>query len=359
MITRNILRLSIRNWNCARPVTSFLSCRRFLNTTLPRQLRGRSTINQLIQSNTQSTMFPIQRNNRLPLRTIVILIAASSSLTMLLFVAVQYKKFQDELLPDGKSRKRSIFLPLWFNGNLLYQTTYGFPHGLKYFDPEFYEYIMTEVQQSNKDGEMQGHHDNSVKHFCHALREKNIKYAVLEGLSANREIRQIFGLPLTVDTHPNSDGELKIWVESKYPSVSGLQIDITKTVDTNGSNNSKFDFHWIVKPINAVSVINSAMTSTGLGLDRLESSEANIKTHEQGSGKVHEVKMDKEKVNLNKQRDYAIQFHGKFMVSDKSMVRVGVVEYCGTIDFDHLMINRGVKITDMDMKHDGVLYKVM
>lgn len=144
---------------------------------------------------------------------------------------------------------------------------------------------MTEVQQSNKDGEMQGHHDNSVKHFCHALQEKNIKYAVLEGLSANREIRQIFGLPLTVDTHPNSDGELKIWVESKYPSVSGLQIDITKTVDTNGSNNSKFDFHWIVKPINAVSVINSAMTLTGLGLDRLESSEANIKTHEQGVGK--------------------------------------------------------------------------
>lgn len=137
MITRNILRLSIRNWNCARPVTSFLPCRRFLNTTLPRQLRGRSTINQLIQSNTQLTMFPIQRNNRLPLRTIVILIVASSSLTMLLFVAVQYKKFQDELLPDGKSRKRSIFLPLWFNGNLLYQTTYGFPHGLKYFDPEF------------------------------------------------------------------------------------------------------------------------------------------------------------------------------------------------------------------------------
>ena len=58
-------------------------------------------------------MFPIQRNNRLPLRTIVILIAASSSLTMLLFVAVQYKKFQDELLPDGNQ------------GNDRYSSHYG------------------------------------------------------------------------------------------------------------------------------------------------------------------------------------------------------------------------------------------
>ncbi|CAX40160.1 conserved hypothetical protein [Candida dubliniensis CD36] len=357
MITRNILRLSARNWSCARPITTFIPYRRYFCTSQPQLLRGRNTIHQL---NTQSAMFPIQRNNRLPLRTIVILIAASSSLTMLLFVAVQYKRFQDEILPDGKSRKRAIFLPLWFNGNILYQTAYSFPHGLKYFDPEFYEYIMTEINQSTTDGGTHNHRDtNDVEQFCRVLQEKNIKYAVLEGLSANREIRQIFGLPLTVDSHPNSDGEFEIWVESQYPSVSGLQIDITKTVDSSHTHSSKVDFRWVVKPINAVSVINNAMTSTGLGLDRLESTEANIKTHEQGSGKVHEVKMDKEKVNLNKQRDYTIQFRGKFMVSDKSMVRVGVVEYYGTIDFDHLLINRGVKITDMDMKHDGVLYKVM
>ncbi|KAK6877690.1 hypothetical protein K6H10_003750 [Candida tropicalis] len=348
MLTRNLTRIS-----CRRIYRSgyIIPTRNYYND---RQQKINQVIKSALSNSTRSSNFqtiPIMNRNRLPIRTIIILIAASSSFTMMFYVMVQYKKFQDEVVEnDGKLRKRSIFLPLWANMNLFYQKTYKYPIGLKYFDTDYYEYLITEMGQSNKTGKR----ENSVENYRKLLQDENIKYSVLESLSANAKIRQLFGLPLNMEL--NSD-DFKIWVESKYPSVSGLQIDIVER-STKSGKSTEFDTNWIVKPINATSIVNDTLVALGLKLDRLERSDASIKTHEKASGKIHEVNVN-EKVKLNSNRDYSVRFQGKFVVSDKSFVNLGVINYSGTLDFDHLMINRGIKVTGLDLDYDGVLYKIL
>ncbi|KAK6868736.1 hypothetical protein K6H11_004089 [Candida tropicalis] len=297
MLTRNLTRIS-----CRRIYRSgyIIPTRNYYND---RQQKINQVIKSALSNSTRSSNFqtiPIMNRNRLPIRTIIILIAASSSFTMMFYVMVQYKKFQDEVVENDGKR------------------------------------------------------ENSVENYRKLLQDENIKYSVLESLSANAKIRQLFGLPLNMEL--NSD-DFKIWVESKYPSVSGLQIDIVER-STKSGKSTEFDTNWIVKPINATSIVNDTLVALGLKLDRLERSDASIKTHEKASGKIHEVNVN-EKVKLNSNRDYSVRFQGKFVVSDKSFVNLGVINYSGTLDFDHLMINRGIKVTGLDLDYDGVLYKIL
>ncbi|RCK58952.1 hypothetical protein Cantr_07603 [Candida viswanathii] len=358
MLTRTLSRPTPTIRSLWRPQRSIIPTRHYYND---RQQK----INQAIKSALLNTTrpgtnyqgIPLRNPDRLPVRTIIFLIAASSSLTMMFYVMVQYKKFQDEVVEnDGKLRKRLVFLPLWVNANFFYQKTYKYPIGLKYFDYDYYEYLMTEMNQSNMPGNGNGKKkkESDAENYSKLLQDENIKYSVLELLSANSKIRQLFGLPLNMELSPD---DFKIWVESKYPSVSGLQIDILERSTKDGKS-TEFNTNWIVKPINAASIVNDTLISLGLKLDRLERSDASIKTHEKASGKIHEVKLN-DKVNLNSNRDYFIRFAGKFVVSDKSFVNLGVVNYTGTIDFDHLMINRGIKVIGLDLSYDGVLYKIL
>ena len=348
MLTRNLTRTAYRG--LFRP-KKIIPIRNYYND---RQQKINQVIKSALLNSNRSSNFqtiPIRNSNRLPIRTIIILMAASSSLTMMFYVMVQYKKFQDEVVEnDGKLRKRLIFLPLWVNMNLFYQKTYNYPIGLKYFDSDYYEYLITEMSQSNKSGKK----DIDVDNYRKLLQDENIKYSVLELLSANSKIRQLFGLPLNMELNPD---DFKIWVESKYPSVSGLQIDILEK-STKAGKSTEFDTNWIVKPINATAIVNDTLVALGLKLDRLERSDASIKTHEKGSGKIHEVNVN-EKLKLNSNRDYFVRFQGKFIVSDKAFVNLGVVRYSGTLDFDHLMINRGMKITGLELDYNGVLYKIL
>ncbi|ABN67541.2 predicted protein [Scheffersomyces stipitis CBS 6054] len=303
----------------------------------------------------------IKDNRRLSLKTIFLLIATSSSLSMVIYVAIQLLKFQDEDANQPVSRKR-IFLPFWVNSNLLYQKTFSFPAGLSYLDKEYKAYLETEMAQLNK-FKTKSDYDNYIEIF----ENDNIRFKVLEQVSSNLKVKQVFGLPLVVEKP--ADSKLQIWLETKYPSVSGLEITIEKTKATEQSKKStSISASWTVKSINIVSIINGALVSMGLKLDRLDNSEAQLKTSERGSGKIHEVPVVDRKDNsiVNKNRDYNVIFSGELIIKDKNQFESGVLKYEGLFDFDHLMINRGVKIHKMElyMRHKSnpnelVKYKIM
>ncbi|KAI5958912.1 hypothetical protein KGF57_002346 [Candida theae] len=288
---------------------------------------------------------------RLPFRTIVILVATSSSLSMLLYATIQYWRIKEELNQSKESNiQRSIFLPLWLNSSILWKKTLNYPKGLRYVDMAYYNYITTEMMQSNTnagDGKK-----SDIDHYCHELQEHNINYAVLEKLSSNNEVRAIYGLPLSL--HANSNCKFNIWVELVHPSVSGMQIDI---VQENKSHH-QVNFQWAIKSINWNSIKDDTLSPIGLGMARIGSN-AETKIHEKSSGKVHEAHQSKEKIVLNPNRDYAIRFQGEFAISDKSAEKQGKIKYIGAIDFDHLLINRGVIITDIELVHNGTSYKIV
>lgn len=313
-------------------------------------------------------------SKRLPLRTILFLIAVSSTLSMLLYSVVQYIKFEsDTMETNGKLRLQSIFfLPLWFNTNILSKKTYKYPYGIRYLDPEYYEYLVTEIAQFNQQGSGHLTTSHEVENFVKSLELNNVYYGVLEKISANKKIRELFGLPLVLEsrnkkdqknlTNPINfkDNDFKIWVEVKHPSVSGLQIELAKFKDQSSQIVKKnITFNWTVKPINWRAITDNVLTSLGIGLNKLETSNANIKIHEDSSGRIHEVQQEKDKHQvIQKNRDYEINFKNEINVMNKSGTKTGVVRYQGHIDFDHLLINKGVKITRIDLVFEDTVYRI-
>lgn len=287
---------------------------------------------------------------RLPLRTILILIATSSSLSMLLYATIQYFRIRDELSQSKESNvQKSIFLPLWLNSNILQRKTLNYPEGLRYVDMGYYNYLTAEMMQNNSNGSK-----SDVEEYCDELQQHHIKYAVLEKLSSNNKIRAMFGLPLNLN--PNNS-KFNIWVELVHPSVSGIQMSIIQKTDSHEKSND-VSFKWAIKPINWNSIKDDTLSPIGLGMAKIGSN-AETKIHEKSSGKVHEVHQGKDKVPLNPNRDYAIRFQSEYFITDKSANKQGRIKYIGTIDFDHLLINRGVIITDIELIYDDTLYKII
>ncbi|KAK6456424.1 uncharacterized protein RJT20DRAFT_135179 [Scheffersomyces xylosifermentans] len=298
----------------------------------------------------------IKDNRRLSLRTIFILIATSSTLSMALYVVIQLVKFNEEDSNESISRKH-IFLPLWLNSNLLYQKTFSFPGGLNYLDRDYAAYLQTEMAQLNKSSK------SDLNNYLEILEKDNIKFTILEQVSSNIRVKKIFGLPLTVNCL--EDSKFQIWLETKYPSISGIEIDIEKSKVED--KRTSYNAFWTVKSINISSIINGILIQVGLKLDHLDT-EAQMKSRDRSRGSIHEVPIVDMKDNsiVNKNRDYNVVFTGEFVIKDKNQFEEGILRYKGTFDFDHLMINRGVKIQSMDliMRHKSkpsevVKYKLM
>lgn len=340
------------------PITTLLISRSFCcQTRIRKDYQNQNQYDQLLrQQIIKSTMNnpsflaqgaqSFQDNRKLSFKTIILLIIASSSLTMLGYVIAQAVKISKSDESDLEEVPRSIFLPLWVNFNWWYQSTYSFPSGLQYFDPDFYKYMEIEMEQLSK--------TEPEKTYILLLQSENIKYKILEELSMHSTVRQLFGLPLNVSLSPDSD--FNMWIESKYVSVSGLKFDFDKESGLElGSVMSNCSVNWSIKPINFISNINSALVQAGLKLDRLASSNANAKTHEKGSGRVHEVpvtdhtKRKLSQLAMSGNKDYIVAFSGSFQVKDKNNSNEGTVTYKGVLDFDHLMINRGVKLVEMNL----------
>ncbi|KAG5420434.1 hypothetical protein I9W82_002315 [Candida metapsilosis] len=285
---------------------------------------------------------------KLPIKTILILIATASSSSMLLYATIQYFRIKDELDQSKETHvSKSIFLPLWFNSNILWKKSLNYPEGLRYVDMGYYHYLTTEMMQNNTNGSK-----SDVDNYCDELQQHNIKYAVLEKLSSNNQIRAIFGLPLTLNTKANS--KFNIWVELLYPSVSGMQMNISQS----SPKSHDVSFNWAIKSINWNSIKDDTLSPIGLGMARIGSN-AETKIHEKSSGKIHEIHQSKDKVTLNPNRDYAIRFQSEFSISDKVADKHGKIKYIGTIDFDHLLINRGVIITDIELIYNNTSYKII
>lgn len=293
----------------------------------------------------------IEDKRGLSAKTVLLLVAASSTVTMGLYLAVQLVQHHNEAEgPDTKT----IFLPLWLDFNWLYRSTYSYPGGIRYFDREYYSYLSTEIAQAT------GSHNDEPSEkdtaaFLALLQKDNIKYKVLEELSLNAQVRRKFGLPLAVESTEAT--EFSICVKTKHPTVSGIQVDLNR-----GKEGTSTAWLWTIKLICFVSIINDALVLLGLKLDSLDSSNAHKKTHERGSGRVHEVPItDKKKpaLVLNRDKDYDVVFEGKFLVKDMADKTIGVLTYLGMVDFDHLMINRGVKVVSMSVCASDATYKVL
>lgn len=285
------------------------------------------------------------KNGRLSFKTILILIAASSTMSMAVYTISEMTKFYK----DESKDRGTIFLPLWINFNMLFQSTYPFPKGLRYFDEEYAVYMEEEMRQLNTSKEK-----SDIANYTERMEQENIKYTLLEEISKNSTVRQIFGLPLSFKITEKSHFE--VWIESRHPAISGIQIDMLRHRNENDTPNSfktNIKLNWAIKPINITSLIDSALVQAGLKLDRLKASDAQFKTHEKGSGRVHEVPLtDNHKRNdliLNNSKDYNIFFSGNMMIQDKNKFESGKVFYKGLIDFDHLLINRGVKLKDIEI----------
>lgn len=118
---------------------------------------------------------------KLPIKTVLILIATASSSSMLLYATIQYFRIKDELDQSKETHVlKSIFLPLWFNSNILWKKSLNYPEGLRYVDMGYYHYLTTEMMQNNTNGSK-----SDVDNYCDELQQHNIKYAVLEKLSSN------------------------------------------------------------------------------------------------------------------------------------------------------------------------------
>lgn len=303
---------------------------------------------QVIRSTLQNNMgfvngsSTVRDNRRLPFR-ILLLIICSSSLTIGVYVISQLVKFKQ----DGNDRM--VFLPLWFSANWLFKSTYSFPKDLKYLDKEYFDYCMVEMRLKNV-----GNDCSDVENFIKLLINENIKYKVLEELSLNNSIRKMFKLPLGIDL---DTPKFNIWLETKYPSVSGIQINME-----NNNGVSSVGMSWIIKLLNFNSIINDALVLAGLKLDRINTDDSI-----RGSlldKEIKEAKSINERKHINTNKDYDVFFSGEFKIKDKYLVDKGTLSYKGMFDFRHLMINRGVRIIKMDMvlntnESESIKYKVL
>lgn len=272
-------------------------------------------------------------------RTILLLVAASSLLTMLAYLGVQvYNVSQDKL---ENVRPNRVFLPLWLSVDWPWERKFSFPKYLAYLDPEFDAYI------------------SSIPNFTEDLRLRHVEFLVLDELFKLKLVRDTFGIPLVLKSEDLD--KFDTWIECKYPTVHGPVILITKENGKLG-----LSWKWSVNPIPWWGSIDRALTALGFKLERLDSTDAMQKTHEKSSGRVHEVKTTKDsklKRVICTEKDYDVLFKGLFHLSNSSTTKTGRVTFTGLIDFDHMGINRGARLTliELNVQEEGseVSYKIV
>lgn len=267
-------------------------------------------------------------------KTILLLVIGSSTITMGSYVAIQIYKFKK----DGEPRV--IFLPLWLNLNWIYTTNYTFPDDLWYIDKDFYHFLMTESDTLNEPPK-----DLKLDKYSYFLQENSIKYKVLEALSANQEIRKIFKVPLPLTLESKTH---RTWIEPRYPVVLGLQIQMSNDAA------SKIESFWVIRPINFHSIADESLVQAGLALNKL------------GNDNSFEMNqyLDDQKPSIIASRNYNIMFQGSFFVFDKALQQTGKVKYYGCVDFNHIKLNEGVKLLDLELSLEdgsisGVNYKII
>lgn len=268
----------------------------------------------------------LQRKLSFSWKSILLGVALTSTATMGLFVSLQL------LYPrSDPEAPRRAFVPLWVSTDWLGKRCLRFPRDTILLDENCYHCLLDGKEPAQ---------------YLHQLEREHLKYKVLELVSLSQEVRKTLKLPVFISVPEKSD--FKIWMESTMPIVSGLQFSFPP-------NELLPRVEWQLKQIDYRSVVDSALVAAGLKLDRL-GSDAEKKTHEKSSGKVHESVPERDRY-VHSPKNYTIMMSGIMDFEDKCH-RKGTVNYLAVLDFDHLKINGGIKITSMHLAADNKQYKV-
>lgn len=266
---------------------------------------------------------------------------------------------------DKEDSNTSVFIPLVFKFSRSGYHRYQFPHELQYVDQRAHDYFVTELNQLSKhkseDLDVALSKQSALDSYKVVLQHENVKYQVLEQLSKHHTIKKLMGIPIFLEDGPldpskylkdtfGFEQDFNIWVEVKTPIVSGLQIDL----DGEGLLRSL----WKVKSLNfgesSIQHLFSLVEKTFDHIDSLDLILTIPETIGQPDGD-HLI----EKSGVKKVKDYDIYYVGEFEITDNTKETKGRVVYVGTIDFNHLAINRGVKLLSLKLIMENETYKLL
>ena len=266
---------------------------------------------------------------------------------------------------DKEDSKTSVFIPLVFKFSRSGYHRYQFPHQLQYVDQRAHDYFVTELNQLSKhkseDLEVTLSKQSALDSYKVVLQHENVKYQVLEQLSKHHTIKKLMGIPIFIEDGPldaskylkdtfGFEQDFNIWVEVKTPIVSGLQIDL----DGEGLLRSL----WKVKSLNVgESSIQHLFSLVEKTFDHIDSLDL-ILTIPETIGQTEGDHLI-EKSGVKKVKDYDIYYVGEFEITDNTKETKGRVVYVGTIDFNHLAINRGVKLLSLKLIMENETYKLL
>lgn len=266
--------------------------------------RGYNRQRQLVrESITRNPELLNYKQNGLHWGTFIFLVAAGSSCSMLLYTLVQAERVRKDRLP------RTVFLPLWLSADWPYKRQLPLSY-IRYLDAE----------TSDKMG---------AKYF-EELKTRNVPGQVLDRLFRLPIAKDLLGFPLKSESN-----DLKLWIELKYPTIHGPVIKIRK------DDSFRFLWDWSLKLIHWRSLDESLR---GVKSMAWFETDAQAKIHEKESGRIHEVP-------CGRRKDYTIKLTGSLHVKSNEDV-LAQVRYEGHIDFDHLGINRGVIIRNVELDLD-------
>ncbi|KAI5962526.1 uncharacterized protein KGF55_003602 [Candida pseudojiufengensis] len=324
----------------------------------------KSAISTHLSNGNNSTL---TRKSRVTFKTFVIFLISIYVISILIYAAIQLRNYQIIEINDRdgmkKIKKRSLFVPLWFNLNTFGHKTLKYPQELKYLDEDLYHFVMNDIIQQQQKQKMlpTNKEELNLQEFLKDLQLKNINYSLLLKVSLNSKIREFFGLPVTLDFPTSSD--FNIWIELNHPSVNGIEFEFSD--DLNELNGffpkTKVKFQKSIKTINLLSIKNKAFSywDKSLNLENLESNSVDI------ADSIHEIHDNKIKPTRNND-DYEIKFSGECDISNKSISYKndhdhvkGKLKYVGSIDPDYLILNNGVQITKVELNYDDTWYKIV
>lgn len=255
-----------------------------------------------------------------------------------------------QILMANKDKEDSngIFIPVVLKLSRSGFHQYQFPHDLRYLDKEAYNHFAFELKQFP---------DGSLDSYNVVLQYENIKYQVLEQLSKHHKIKHLMGIPIFIENGPieasdyvrdtfGFNNDFNIWVEVKTPVISGPQISLEDGLVL-----------WKVKSLGfGESSIQRLFSLMGKTLDQIESLDRILAIPE-----TTDLPNDHiiEKSGIKKAKDYNIYYVGEFNITDKTKKSKARIVYVGTIDFNHLSLNRGVKLLSMKLIMQDETYKLL
>lgn len=266
----------------------------------------------------------ISLNQGLVLSKVVLLLVAAGSIGLGLTALKLYNAYTDE---SDNLEQQSVFFPLWLSVNWPVQKSYPFPDYLRYIDEPYYEQIVKD------------------RKYLAKLRTENSQSLVLELLFRLGVVRDKYGIPLTLKT--KDDDMFEMWIEPKYPSFHGIDIVADKL-----DGHSRILWNWRIRPFNYARKLSGVIDDVSQKLNPILYDEKN-RVAGNVALDVIPVSNSKDPFKTSEKcgaRDYRVAARGTFHLYNSSSDFIGELYYTGVIDFAHLGINRGFRVTSLELR---------